>query len=71
MVRSDAAKKAQAAHRRDRLILWAALGLGLGLFVPSLLGSIIGFVVPPFDPHHIYGQIGGIVLVLFGLTRWH
>ncbi|MEU0108412.1 hypothetical protein ABZ313_24045 [Streptomyces sp. NPDC006251] len=70
MARPDAARKAQAAHRRDRLILWASLGLGLALFVASLLGNIVGFTVLPFDPHHIFGQIVGIALVLYGLTRW-
>ncbi|MET9835765.1 hypothetical protein ABZ078_42285 [Streptomyces sp. NPDC006385] len=65
-----AARNPQAAHRRDRIVLWTALFLGIGLFASSLLGNIMGFAVLPFDPHHIYGQIGGIALALFGLTRW-
>ncbi|WP_331753119.1 hypothetical protein OG440_39350 (plasmid) [Streptomyces sp. NBC_00637] len=70
MARSKTVRNAETAHRRDRLIMWTALCLGLGLFASSLLGNIVGFVVLPFDPHHIYGQIGGVALVLFGLTRW-
>lgn len=63
------ARNPQAAHRRDRIVMWTALSLGVALFASTLLGNMMGFTVP-FDPHHVYGQAGGIVLALFGLTRW-
>ncbi|UQA91078.1 hypothetical protein [Streptomyces halobius] len=70
MPKTATAKNPQAAHRRDRIVMWTALCLGLVLFASSLLGNMLGFVVLPFDPHRIYGQVGGILLMLFGLTRW-
>ncbi|UGY91274.1 hypothetical protein [Streptomyces gobiensis] len=70
MSKSATARNPQAAHRRDRIVMWTALCLGIGLFASSLLGNMLGFVVLPFDPHHVYGQVGGVALTLFGLTRW-
>ncbi|MFW6691469.1 hypothetical protein [Streptomyces sp. MAR4 CNX-425] len=59
-----------AAHRRDRIAMQAALTPGPGLPAGGLIGGLPGITVPPFDPHHRYGQFGGLVPVLFGLTRW-
>jgi hypothetical protein len=43
-------------------------GAGLVLFLTGSLGARLGFVVLPFDPHHVIGQLGGLLLALFGVT---
>ncbi|MFD8352436.1 hypothetical protein ACFV1X_26300 [Streptomyces coelicoflavus] len=70
MSKPATARNPQVAHRRDGIVMWTALCLGIGLFASSLLGYMLGFVVLPFGPHHFYAQVGGIALALFGLARW-
>jgi hypothetical protein len=57
-------------NQRDRLILWIATPLGLALFLSPLLANYAGFTVLPFDQHHVFGQVGGLGLVLWGLMHW-
>jgi hypothetical protein len=43
-------------------------GLGLAVFVVSFIASSAGVVVLPFDRHHVFGQVGGLVLAVAGLS---
>ena len=58
------------ATRRDRLILWIAVPGGLTLFMIGQLGARTGIVSLPFDPHHIFTQIAGVLVLLYGLMHW-
>jgi hypothetical protein len=41
--------------------------LGLLLFVSGYIGAATGFVLLPFDRHHLVSQAGGLVLAVAGL----
>jgi hypothetical protein len=46
---------------------WAAVLLGVALFLTGSLGASFGVVVLPFDQHHVVGQAGGLLLALTAL----
>ncbi len=37
------------------------------LFVGGNLGARIGFEFLPFDPHHVYAQLGGALVAIVGV----
>lgn len=41
------------ATRRDRIILWTAVPLGVVLFLIGQIGARTGVIALPFDPHHL------------------
>ena len=43
---------------------------GVLLLIVGQLGARSGMIWLPFDPHHMFTQLGGVALLLFGLTRW-
>jgi hydrogenase/urease accessory protein HupE len=59
-----------AQARRDRLVMWTTIPLGVALFLTGLVGARTGAIALPFDEHHIWSQVLGLGLLLFGLTRW-
>lgn len=63
-------KPVRQPTRRDRVILWTAVPFGVALFLIGQIGGQTGVGTLPFDPHHIYSQIAGGVLVLYGLAHW-
>jgi hypothetical protein len=42
---------------------------GAGLFVVGRIGASTGWVYASFDSHHVISQVGGVLLLLAGLTR--
>jgi hypothetical protein len=42
--------------------------VGILLFLASSIGARAGFVVLPFDPHHVVGQLAGPVIALLGAS---
>ena len=47
---------------------WSICALGLALFVASRTASAAGIVILPFDHHHLYGQAGGLVVAVWGVS---
>jgi hypothetical protein len=64
-VRPERRRRARSARER---VGWTLLVLGALLFVASAIGARTGWTVLPFDPHHIFGQIGGAAFALLGIT---
>lgn len=61
---------ARQPTRRDRVIVWTAVPFGVALFVIGQVGARTGVVALPFDPHHIFTQIAGAIVLLYGLAHW-
>ncbi len=51
-----------------RVAAWIVCVLGVILFAVSFVASSAGVVVLPFDRHHIFGQAGGLVLAVTGIS---
>lgn len=51
-----------------RVFAWIVCGLGLAIFVVSFIASSAGVVALPFDHHHVFGQVGGFLLAVGGLS---
>jgi hypothetical protein len=51
-----------------RAIAWIVCLVGAVLFVVSFVASSAGVVVLPFDRHHIFGQAGGLLLAISGVS---
>lgn len=72
--RIKAENRAAAQARRSpwgrlrRRLGWPVCGVGAALFVATFVANFAGFVLLPFDRHHIFGQGGGLVLALTGLV---
>lgn len=47
---------------------WPMFVVGAILFVGTLLENLAGVTVVPFDPHHLFGQVGGLALLATGLA---
>lgn len=56
--------------RRDRLIFRTATPVGAVLLLLGQVGARTGVVALPGDPHHVFTQVLGGALLLWGLTRW-
>lgn len=73
-------KRASSAQReQDRMLRrrdadwrkrfgWTTVAVGAALFIVGSVGARTGVVVLPFDPHHIFSQVGGAALAIIGLT---
>ena len=46
---------------------WIICALGGALFVVSLVASSAGIVIFSIDPHHVFGQLGGLLIAYGGL----
>ena len=69
----------QPLHRREpfrippeprnwvRVSGWIVCGLGVALFFASFVASSAGVVIFSFDPHHVFGQLGGLLLAYLGM----
>lgn len=55
------------ADRARRMLAIAVTVVGALLVVASYAGAVAGLRVLPFDSHHIFGQFGGVLLVLLGM----
>ena len=51
-----------------RVAGWIAFAIGIALFASSFIASSAGVVILPFDPHHIIGEAGGLVLAVSGVS---
>ena len=47
---------------------WIIAVLGTLLFAVTYVAAKAGFVVLPFDHHHIIGQVGGFMLAIGGVS---
>ena len=47
---------------------WSIAILGLVVFLIGNVGARTGIVIFPFDPHHVFGQVGGAIILITGLT---
>jgi len=59
-----------ARRRRDRTLFAVATPIGALLVIAGQVGARTGWISIPGDPHHYITQIAGVVVLLFGLTRW-
>lgn len=46
---------------------WAAVVVGLALFLAGNIGAVTGLRILPFDTHHVLSQLGGGLLAVIGL----
>ena len=53
--------------RGNKWVVVPMMVVGLVLFLMGNLGARTGIVFLPFDPHHIYEQLGGAALAITGL----
>ncbi|MGH9013218.1 MAG: hypothetical protein ACRDZ1_04680 [Acidimicrobiia bacterium] len=71
-IKAEARAAAQARRGRwgrlRRMLGWPVCAFGAALFAGTLVANFGGFVLLPFDPHHIFGQGGGLVLAVTGLV---
>lgn len=44
------------------------VGVGAVLFFAGNIGARTGFVLLPFDPHHVFEQFGGALIVVLGVV---
>lgn len=65
----DAEDRARRARRDDvkRRLGWAMVILGVALFLMGQIGARTGFVLLPFDQHHVLSQVAGFFLAIQGL----
>jgi len=52
-----------------RLSGWVMAAAGAALFAASNVASRAGVVILPFDHHHIFGQFGGMLILVAGVVR--
>lgn len=64
---SDGRGRVSSLRRWQTRAGWIAAAIGLVMFLGGNLGARIGFELLPFDPHHVYAQLGGAVLAIFGV----
>ena len=50
-----------------RVAGWTICALGVALFFASFIASSAGVVIFWFDPHHVFGQFGGLLAAYLGL----
>ena len=67
------ARAAKAAERTPlgrfrRRVGWPLCLLGFTWFAATYVANFAGVVLLPFDHHHIFGQIGGLVMGITGLV---
>jgi hypothetical protein len=48
---------------------WSIGVLGLVLFLIGNVGARTGIVILPFDPHHVFGQVGGAIIGFTGVMN--
>jgi len=41
--------------------------IGLILFLTGNIGARTGIAILPFDPHHVFGQVGGAIVGIAGI----
>ena len=68
--RRDLRRRGSAMSRRDKLVMATALPAGLALFVATEIANFSGHVLFAWDPHHFFGQVGGLALIAVAVTRW-
>lgn len=51
-----------------RRVGWPMAVGGLLLFLLGNAGARTGIVFLPFDPHHVFAQIGGVLVGILGLV---
>jgi hypothetical protein len=70
--RLGSARQRQGSSDRLRAVRsrigYSLVVLGLVLFLVGNIGARTGLVILPFDPHHVYTQLGGAVLAIVGLA---
>ena len=64
---SDARWRETSKRQWQTRLGWIVAAIGLVLFVGGNLGARIGFGFLPFDPHHVYAQLGGAVMAIVGV----
>ena len=54
-------------HGRRKRVGWILIVVGAIAFLGGNIGARTGLTFLPFDPHHVYAQLGGAVAVVSGL----
>jgi hypothetical protein len=62
--RSAPVSRARSHHliRGNKWIVVPMIVVGLVLFLMGNIGARTGIVILPFDPHHVYEQLGGALV---------
>ena len=68
--RRDLRRSVTRMSRGDKVVMAVCLPTGIVLFVGTLAANLMGHVLLPFDPHHFFGQVGGLVLIAVAVSRW-
>ena len=64
---SDARGRQTVKPRWQTRVGWIVAVIGLVTFVGGNIGARVGFDFVPFDPHHVYAQLGGAVIAIVGV----
>lgn len=69
---AEAGQRSQEAMLRERKdwqtkVGWVLVAIGAILFLGGNIGARTGLSFLPFDPHHVYAQLGGALLAMVGL----
>ncbi len=54
--------------RRKRLLGWPIVAIGAVLFVATQVANYSQHILLPFDRHHFFGQVGGLMFVVLGVS---
>ncbi len=66
--REEAAPPTRKRSRRlQTRVGWSLAIAGGILFLLGNIGARTGIVFLPFDPHHVFGQVGGAIIGLIGI----
>lgn len=64
---SDARRRRTAKPGWQTRVGWIVAVIGLVTFLGGNFGARVGFDFLPFDPHHVYAQLGGAVIAIVGV----
>lgn len=68
-VRAQRREALSPADRRKHLLGWPMVAAGMMLFVATQVANFSNHILLPFDRHHFFGQIGGLVVAVIG-ANW-
>ncbi|MEP6973789.1 MAG: hypothetical protein ABI869_06575 [Actinomycetota bacterium] len=60
-------RKNRKTNRARSWIGWSMVVVGLVVFLIGNIGARTGVVALPFDPHHVFAQLGGGLIAIIGL----
>jgi hypothetical protein len=68
--RRDLRRRGSAMSRGDKAVMAVLLPAGITLFIATEIANFSGHELFSWDPHHFFGQVGGMALIVVAVTRW-